>query len=78
MVALGRAARSAAISGRPELTKPLRKTPSIGQDMEGWMVSRPGKVRGRTADHVDGLIGHFCALEANLSASNYPGPAGCE
>ena len=46
MVALGRAARSAAISGRPEITKPMRKTPSIGQDIEGWMVVNEVQIPG--------------------------------
>ena len=39
MVALGKAARNAVISGRREITKPMRKTPSIGQDIEGWDVN---------------------------------------
>jgi hypothetical protein len=38
MVARGKAVRSVVISGRREMTKPLRKTPSIGQNIEGWMV----------------------------------------
>ena len=36
MVALGKAVRSAVISGRREITKPMRKTQSIGQDIEWW------------------------------------------
>jgi hypothetical protein len=36
--ALGKAVRSVVISGHPEITKPMRKTPSIGQNIEGWMV----------------------------------------
>ena len=36
MVALGKAARNAVISGHREMTKPLRKTLSIGRDIEGW------------------------------------------
>ncbi len=39
MVAPGRAVRSVVTSGRPEITKPMRKTPSIGQDIEGGDVS---------------------------------------
>jgi hypothetical protein len=39
MVARGKAVRSAVISGRREITKPMRKTPSIGQDIECWDVS---------------------------------------
>ena len=39
MVALGKAVRNAVISGRREITKPMRKTPSIGQDIEGWKVN---------------------------------------
>ncbi len=39
MVALGKAVRSAVISGRREITKPMRKTQSIGQDIEWWDVS---------------------------------------
>ena len=35
MAALGRAARNAVIFGRHEMTKPMRKTRSIGQNTEG-------------------------------------------
>ena len=38
MVARGKAVRNAVISGRHEITKPMRKIPSIGQDIEGWDV----------------------------------------
>jgi len=36
MVALSKAVRSAVSSGRHEITKGLRKTRSIGQDIEWW------------------------------------------
>ena len=39
MVAFGKAVRNAVISGRREITKPMRKTQSIGQDIEGWTVN---------------------------------------
>jgi len=39
MVALGKAVRNAVISGRHEITKPMRKTQSTGQDIEGWDVN---------------------------------------
>ena len=39
MVARGKAASNAVISGHREMTKPLRKTLSIGQDIEGWDVN---------------------------------------
>ena len=39
MVARGKAARNAVISGHRAMTKPLRKTLSIGQDIEGWDVN---------------------------------------
>ena len=35
MVARGKAASNAVMSGHREMTKPLRKTLSIGQDIEG-------------------------------------------
>ncbi len=38
MVALGKAVRNAVISGRPEITKPMRKTLSIGPDIEWWDI----------------------------------------
>jgi hypothetical protein len=38
MVARGKAASNAVISGHRAMTKPLRKTLSIGQDIEGWDV----------------------------------------
>ena len=36
MVALGKAVKNAVSSGRREITKPMRKTRSIGQDIERW------------------------------------------
>ena len=36
MVARGKAVSNAVISGHREITKPMRKTLSIGQDIEGW------------------------------------------
>ncbi len=39
MVALGRVVSNAGISGRHEITKPMRKTLSIGRDIEGWEVN---------------------------------------
>ena len=39
MVAFGKAVRNAVISGHREITKSMRKTPSIGQDIEGWAVN---------------------------------------
>jgi len=39
MVARGKAARNAVISGHREMTKPMQKTLSIGQDIEGWDVN---------------------------------------
>jgi hypothetical protein len=39
MVALGKAVSNAVDSGRRERTKPMRKTLSIGQDIEGWEVN---------------------------------------
>src|SRR6266568_9641269 len=39
MVALGNAVRSAVISGRREITKPMPKTQSIGQDIEEWEMN---------------------------------------
>ena len=36
MAALGKAVRSAVSSGRHEMTKGMRKTRSIGQDIERW------------------------------------------
>jgi hypothetical protein len=55
MVALGNAVRSAVISGRREITKPMPKTPSIGQDIEEWEMNEvqiPGSL-------PDTFISHF-------------------
>lgn len=38
MGGLGKAVSNAVISGRRETTKSMRKTPSIGHDIEGWEV----------------------------------------
>src|SRR2546426_3513004 len=35
MAALGKAVSNAGISGRRAITKPMRRTPSIGRDIEG-------------------------------------------
>ena len=39
MAARGKAVSSAVSFGRPEIPKRMRKTPSIGQDIEGWDVN---------------------------------------
>jgi hypothetical protein len=44
-VALGRAARNAAISGLSEITRAMRKTPSIGQVIE-WREVDEGQILG--------------------------------
>ena len=46
MVVRGKAARNAVISGRREITKPMRKTLSIGQDIEGWNAVREAQISG--------------------------------
>ena len=45
MVVLGKAVRNAVISGPREITKPMRKTQSIGRDIEGWDVNE-GQIPG--------------------------------
>jgi hypothetical protein len=42
----GSAVRSAVSSGRREMTKPLRKTLSIGQDIEGWNAVHEVQIPG--------------------------------
>ena len=39
MVALGKAVSNAVISGRHEMTKPMQRTRSIGQNIEGQDVN---------------------------------------
>jgi hypothetical protein len=46
MVARGKAARNAVISGHREMTKPMRKTLSIGQDIEGWNAVHEVQIPG--------------------------------
>jgi hypothetical protein len=46
MVARGKAVRNAVISGRRAMTEPMRKTPSIGQDIEGWNVVNEVQIPG--------------------------------
>jgi len=46
MVARGKAVRDVVISGRREMTKPMRKTPSIGQDIEWWDVVNEVQIPG--------------------------------
>jgi hypothetical protein len=46
MVALGKAVRDVVISGRREITKPMRKPPSIGQDIEWWDVVNEVQIPG--------------------------------
>ena len=46
MVVLGRAVKSVVSSGRHEITKPMRKTQSIGQNIEGWMVVNEVQIPG--------------------------------
>ncbi len=46
MVARGNAVSNAVISGRREMTKPMRKTQSIGQDIEGWNAVHEVQIPG--------------------------------
>jgi hypothetical protein len=59
MVALGKAVRNAAISGHREITKPMRKTPSTGRDIEG------GGQRGLNPGHKNR------SLEATFRHPNF-------
>jgi hypothetical protein len=46
MVVLGKAVSNVVISGHREITKPMRKTPSIGQDIEWWNVVNEVQIPG--------------------------------
>ena len=46
MVARGKAASNAVISGHRAITKPMRKTLSIGQDIEGWNAVHEVQIPG--------------------------------
>jgi len=46
MVARGKAARNAVISGRHVITNAMRRTPSIGQDIEGWNAVHEVQIPG--------------------------------
>jgi hypothetical protein len=46
MAALGKAVRSAVSSGRHEITKGMRKTRSIGQDIEWWWTVNEVQIPG--------------------------------
>ena len=46
MAALGKAVRSAVSSGRYEITKGMRKTRSIGQDIEWWWTVNEVQIPG--------------------------------
>jgi hypothetical protein len=46
MVVPGKAASNAVISGRRAITKPMRKTLSIGQDIEGWKAVHEAQIPG--------------------------------
>ena len=46
MVGLGKVVRNVAISGRHEMTKSRRKTPSMGQDIEAWERDQSAQITG--------------------------------
>jgi hypothetical protein len=54
--ARGKAVRSVVIAGRPEMTKPLRKTPSIGQNIERWMVVNAVEIPGTKIELQSALL----------------------
>ena len=58
--ALGRVVRSAVRSGRHEITKGMRKTPSIGPDIERWWkvteVQIPGTKNALYRAFLDSLV----------------------
>src|SRR6266436_2609980 len=60
MAALGKAVRSAVSSGRHEMTKGMRNTRSIGQDIEWWLkvseVQIPGTKNALYRAFLDSLL----------------------
>jgi len=74
MAALGRAVRSAVRSGRHEITKGMRKTPSIGPDIERWWkvteVQIPGTKNALYRAFLDSL-----RLAASYDPQSRPNPA---
>ena len=73
MAALGKAVSSAVSSGRHEITKGMRKTRSIGQDIERWWkvneVQIPGTKDALYRAFLDSLI-LSRAYETNLRMWN--------
>src|SRR5262245_48231360 len=63
MAALGKAVRSAVSSGRHEITQGMRKTRSIGQDIEWWWtvneVQIPGTKNALYRAFLDSLVAPY-------------------
>ena len=57
MGGLGKAVSHAVISGRRETTKSMRKTPSIGHDIEGWEVHEV-QIPGTQIEPQRAIFGH--------------------
>ena len=72
MVARGKAVRSAVSSGHHEITKGMRKTRSIGQDIERWWkvneVQIPGTKDALYRAFLDSLSLNISLLELNAVA----------
>ena len=70
MVARGKAVRSAVSSGHHEITKDMRKTRSIGQDIERWWkvneVQIPGTKDALYRASLDSLEQRFPFLKINI------------
>src|SRR6266849_3916909 len=87
MAALGKAVRSAVSSGRHEMTKGMRKTRSIGQDIEWWWkvneVQIPGTKNALYRAFLDSLLLLYSPDVRSLALLSYDaetqtlvGPAG--
>jgi len=73
MVARGKAARNTVISGPRAMTKPLRKTRSIGQDIAGWNAVHEVQIPGTKIELSRPLLdtltldAPFCAINDEIN-----------
>ena len=73
MAARGKAVRSAVSSGRHEITKGMRKTRSIGQDIAGWNAVHEVQIPGTKIELSRPLLdtltldAPFCAINDEIN-----------
>src|SRR2546426_11724511 len=70
----GKVVRSAALSGRQEIINSMRRTPSIGPDIERGKPVSAGPNHGHEKGPPEGIFGHPTTIPAPCASQEFPEP----